>query len=118
VILLAAAGVKLTSAARTLLIMSASIAAVVFLGLAASSASTLPPGEGYGFLAVPSNARTYAGGISLDQAIDMVQSRYHAKVVKADVADDGGRRVYVIRVLSPEGRVFSVRVDAETGRMS
>jgi uncharacterized membrane protein YkoI len=56
-------------------------------------------------------------GVSLDQAIQMVQSHYRAKVIKADVGSNDGKRVYLLRVLSPEGRVFAVRVDAETGRM-
>lgn len=63
------------------------------------------------------NVGSTFAGVSLDQAIEMVQSRYRAKVIKADVANDGGKRVYLLRVLSPEGRVFAVRVDAESGRM-
>lgn len=54
-------------------------------------------------------------GISLDQAVQMAQSRYGAKAVKAQTVSDGGRRVHQIRLLSTEGKVWMVRVDAETG---
>jgi uncharacterized membrane protein YkoI len=54
-------------------------------------------------------------GISKDQAIEIAQRRYKARVVRAEAADNGGRRVYVLRMLSDEGRVWTVRIDAQTG---
>ena len=54
-------------------------------------------------------------GISLDQAIESAERRYRARVVRADEVNQQGRRVYVLRLLSEEGRVWTVRVDAETG---
>lgn len=54
-------------------------------------------------------------GISKDQAIEEAQRRYKARVVRAEVSEANGRRVYVLRLLSDEGRVWTVRVDAETG---
>ena len=57
-----------------------------------------------------------AGGMSLDEAVRMVESRYRARAVRADVVDNGGRRVYEIRLLNADGKVWKVRVDAETGR--
>ncbi len=60
-----------------------------------------------------------AGGeISLDAAVAMVQKQFHAKAVKADPVNEGGRRVYYIRLLSAEGRVWQVRVDAQTGQVN
>jgi uncharacterized membrane protein YkoI len=56
-----------------------------------------------------------SSGISKDQAIEMAQRRYKARVVRADSSDNGGRRVYVLRMLSDEGRVWTVRIDAQTG---
>lgn len=55
--------------------------------------------------------------ISMDEAIDMAQRRYNARVVRAEVSERDGRRVYVLRLLSDDGRVFNVRVDAATGSM-
>jgi uncharacterized membrane protein YkoI len=56
-----------------------------------------------------------AQGISKDQAIDIAQRRYKARVVRAEAAENDGRRVYVLRMLSDEGRVWTVRIDAQTG---
>jgi uncharacterized membrane protein YkoI len=56
-------------------------------------------------------------GISMDAAVARAQSRYRARAVKADVGNEGGRRIYYIRLLSREGRVWTVRVDANTGQM-
>ena len=58
-----------------------------------------------------------AGGMSLDEAVRMVESRYNARAVRAETVDSGGRRVHEIRLLK-DGRVWKVRVDAETGQAS
>src|SRR5262245_24700911 len=54
-------------------------------------------------------------GISLDEAVEMAQRRYRAKAVKAETVRSGDRRVHQIRLLSAEGKVWTVRVDAESG---
>jgi len=56
--------------------------------------------------------------ISLDQAVNMAESRYRAKAVKAQSVSNGGRLVYQIRLLSSDGRVRTVHVDAQTGAMN
>jgi hypothetical protein len=56
-------------------------------------------------------------GISLDEAVSRAESQYHARVVRTDVVDEDGRKVYVLKLLSDGGRVFTVRIDAATGRM-
>ena len=56
-----------------------------------------------------------SSGISKDQAIEIAQGRYKARVVRAEASDSGGRRIYVLRMLSDEGRVWTVRIDAQTG---
>ena len=55
-------------------------------------------------------------GISLDEAVRRAESQYRAKVVRTDVQDEDGRKVYVLKLLSEDGRVITVRVDAATGR--
>ena len=55
--------------------------------------------------------------ISLDQAVNMAESRYRAKAVKAQQSMSGDRLVYNIRLLSGDGRVWTVQVDAQTGQM-
>jgi uncharacterized membrane protein YkoI len=55
------------------------------------------------------------GGISLAQATQMAQSRYQGRVVRAEAVQIGDRLVYEIRILGDDGRVRTVRVDAQTG---
>jgi uncharacterized membrane protein YkoI len=47
----------------------------------------------------------------------MAQARFRAKAVKAETVNNGGRRVHQIRLLSSDGKVWTVRVDAQTGNM-
>ena len=53
--------------------------------------------------------------LSREQAMALVQQRYGARVVRADIADQGGRHLYVFRLLSSAGKVWIVRVDARSG---
>ncbi|HKU15323.1 MAG TPA: PepSY domain-containing protein [Steroidobacteraceae bacterium] len=61
--------------------------------------------------------RIEPSSVSLDQAVEMAQRRYRAKAVKAETVQNGGKRVHQIRLLSAEGKVWTVRVDAESGAM-
>jgi uncharacterized membrane protein YkoI len=54
-------------------------------------------------------------GVSLDEAIESIERRNKARVVKANVVQEGGRCVYELRLLSDEGRVWTVRVDSRSG---
>jgi uncharacterized membrane protein YkoI len=59
-----------------------------------------------------------AAGISLDQAVAMVERQFKARVVRADVKEKSGRRVYVLRLFNEgSGRVWTVQVDAATGQL-
>ena len=58
-----------------------------------------------------------SNGISLEQAVSMVRQRTGGKVLRADARERGGRDVYRIRVLLPDGRVRTFHVDARTGRI-
>lgn len=61
--------------------------------------------------------RNQSGGVSLDQAVRMAESRYRAKAIKAETVNSGGRRIHEIRLLNSEGMVWKVRVDADTGQL-
>ncbi len=77
---------------------------------AATGAAHAAPGPGY---------RSFADrALTMDEAVDLAQRRYSARVVRAEVSDRGGRRVYLLRLLSKDGRVFNVTVDAATGSIS
>ncbi|HWX69641.1 MAG TPA: PepSY domain-containing protein [Steroidobacteraceae bacterium] len=54
-------------------------------------------------------------GLSMDQAVRMVEERYHARVVKAQTEQDEGRTLYVLRLLNDAGKVWTVRIDASSG---
>ncbi|RYG70759.1 hypothetical protein EON77_13550 [bacterium] len=56
------------------------------------------------------------GASPVDQIIEQVERRHRAHVVRVGQEEIDGRRIYVLRLLSDQGRVWTVRVDAETGR--
>src|SRR5262245_54559569 len=56
-----------------------------------------------------------AGGISMNQAIAMVEKRFNARVVKSETRQEGDRKIYVLRVLDDKGNGQVARVDAATG---
>lgn len=58
-----------------------------------------------------------AGFLDLDQAAARVQREIDGRVLGGREIQEEGRPVYVIRVLTPDGRVVHVRVDQETGRI-
>ena len=53
--------------------------------------------------------------ISIEQAVKMAEQKFKARVVRAEAQDEGGKTVYVLRLLNESGRVWTVRVDAATG---
>ena len=76
-----------------------------------------PDPSGAGVVERGSTVEVRRDGISLDEAVSRAESQYHARVVRTDVQDEDGRKVYVLKLLSDGGRVFTVRIDAATGRM-
>jgi len=54
--------------------------------------------------------------ISLDEAVAQAERRYDARAVRAEEKRHGDRIEYRIRLLGADGRVFEIRVDAESGR--
>jgi len=55
--------------------------------------------------------------MTLDQAIEMAERRFHARVVRAGVEESAGQRTYVLRLINEQGRVWTVRVDAQSGQI-
>lgn len=55
------------------------------------------------------------GGVSLAQATAMAQSRFQGRVVRAESVQMGDRVIHEIRILGEDGRVRTVRIDAQTG---
>jgi|NGEPerStandDraft_6_1074524.scaffolds.fasta_scaffold18492_4 hypothetical protein len=66
-------------------------------------------------LAVAEDSNPTEHDLTRTQATALVQRRYAARVVRAWSADEGGRHVYVFRLLSEGGKVWTVRIDARSG---
>jgi len=86
--------------------------------------AVLLPALAAGGLAVRAHATTPAdarviqlaqASMSMDQAVKMVEQRFKARVVRAEAQQEGGRTVYVLRLLNDSGHVWTVRVDAASG---
>jgi hypothetical protein len=86
---------------------------------AAASARPVPGPTDAAFSAVsggpPSAYAAQTGHISLAQATALAQQRYKGRVVRAETVEQGGRTIYEIRILGEDGRVHTVRIDAESG---
>lgn len=54
--------------------------------------------------------------VSLDQAAAMVRRQTNGRIIKASTRRSNGRAIHHIRVLTRDGKVFTVRVDATSGR--
>jgi hypothetical protein len=84
------------------------LCAAAALGAGALSVAG-PPGP------VPPTQTRAEPELSRDQAMALVQKRYGARVVRTDIADQDGRRLYIFRLLSSGSKVWIVRVDARSG---
>ena len=84
--------------------------ALLSLSVAGQAAALHQRERPYGAAAPPA-----AAGISMDQAIAAAERRHKARVVRAETRESAAGRVYVLRLLSEEGRVWSIKVDATTG---
>lgn len=53
---------------------------------------------------------------SLDQAVEEARDRYPGRVLSAETRNRGGKESHKIRILTDDGRVKRLNVDAESGR--
>jgi len=90
--------------------------AALLLVAAAGGAAADASGRGNPWQQTPP-AEVLAEGLTLDEAVARVEEKYEARAVRAEEDHDGDRRVYRIRLLSADGRVFEVTVDAATGKV-
>ena len=95
------------------------VLALVLLGILGSAAQAAPrstvsdppvavQGAGEDALIVAKNGR-----MSLDEAVAKVRRRYGGQVIRAETRGN----MHYVKLLSKEGRVRTVRVDARTGRI-
>jgi len=82
------------------------------LGVAASAAPAQAAGPGS---VLPPQATSMAAvrdEVSLSEAVARVKREYGGRILEAETREQNGRRVHVIKVLTREGRVRTVRVPA------
>ena|SRR5690349_13804506 len=87
----------------------------ILAALALSVGTTVPVVAAPAGKTVVGNIVLAGGGISLNEAISMVERRFKARVVRSDVRQEGDRKVYVLRLLDDAGNAQVVRVDAASG---
>ena len=98
------------------------VAVTLILGFASVSVEARAlPGSSASGSSEPAPRGAFAmahDGITLDEAVSRAERQYKARVVRAEVQDEDGRKVYVLKLYkSEDGLVFTVRIDAATGRM-
>ena len=57
------------------------------------------------------------GGISMDEAVKRARQQHKGKVLSAETIRVDGRKVYRIKILTKNGRVKRVKIDARTGQV-
>ena len=55
-------------------------------------------------------ATRQGGGLTLDQAVEQVRRQYNGRIVSAETRVSGGRETHIIKVLTSDGKVKTVRV--------
>jgi hypothetical protein len=113
------AGRKLAPAMRKLRqgLVPAALAVIAFAPVSQAHSTPRQASGGTNAVEPTQVFAAFQDGISLDEAVSRAEQRYRARVVRTDVQDEDGRKVYVLKLLSEDGRVFTVRIDAATGRM-
>jgi len=87
---------------------------IVLLAACPRAALAFDSGDLVNQFAHPSH--TENRGISLDEAVSRVRRQSDGRILSAETVRRDGRRVYRIKVLSQDGRVSRVDIDADTGR--
>jgi uncharacterized membrane protein YkoI len=73
--------------------------------------------EALGFPGGPVHvAQAANGGISLDEAVSRVRRQTQGKILSAETVRSDGRSVHRIKVLTQDGRVERLLIDAQNGR--
>jgi uncharacterized iron-regulated membrane protein len=83
-------------------------------GMAGAGTRWPPP---YPYL-MAQQAHPQGGGISLDEAVSRVRRQTGGKILSAETSRVDGRRVHRIKVLTEQGRVQRLQVDARSGQVT
>ena len=58
----------------------------------------------------PALSVTQSNGVTLSQAVEQVRRQYNGRIVSAETERNGDRETHVIKVLTEDGKVKTVRV--------
>lgn len=67
-------------------------------------------------MSLPAAARNPGSGESLDSAVSRARERTGGRVLSAETRQVDGRATHFVRILTEDGKVRRLRVDAATGR--
>jgi hypothetical protein len=56
------------------------------------------------------------GDMSLDQAVEQAKQRLGGRVISAETRESDGKRVHNVRILTKDGKVRRLRINAEGSR--
>ncbi len=63
----------------------------------------------------PALSAMQSNGVTLSQAVEQVRRQYNGRIVSAETQVSGGRETHVIKVLTEDGKVKTVRVAGKRG---
>jgi hypothetical protein len=86
-----------------LMLMSGPASALDSVGDAGVASGSVSPPE-------RASAGAYQDGMTLEQAVAQVRRQYNGRIVSAETQVSGGREIHVIKVLTSDGKVKTVRV--------
>jgi uncharacterized membrane protein YkoI len=92
--------------------LAASLLFALVLGAAASAAPAQAAGPGSVLPPQSAGLAAVQDEVSLSEAVARVKREYGGRILEAETREQNGRRVHVIKVLTREGRVRTVRIPA------
>ena len=97
---------------KTLLITSLLTLAGTVFALQSGSGDTSSDGAASA-IEISDFATLQGGGVSLSQAVEQVRRQYKGRIVSAVTEIQGNREVHVIKVLTNDGKVKTVRIQGQ-----
>jgi len=67
-------------------------------------------GGGFEAPSLPSAGTRQGSGMTLSEAVEQVRRQYNGRIVSAETIVSGGRETHVIKVLTEDGKVKTVRI--------
>lgn len=92
--------------------LAAPLLLTLVLGLTVQAAPALAVGAGSLLPPAAAAAAAVRDEVSLSEAVARVKREYGGRILEAETREQNGRRVHVIKVLTREGRVRTVRIPA------